>query len=137
MHTGFRRFGRLAAVVALATAAVTGLASTALADYSLNGSVTARSYLGSTGTSGVYKSYSYSVNGSAKVCVRSSSNSQNNPTDAANFSKIFIVSGGTQSWGGYGNIAVGDTVKMYVNTDAPSPLGCNGYKLAYMVWVYK
>ena len=132
-----RRGASRTGAVAVAAAAVIGLTATAaLADYQLNGNVTSRTYRGSSGVSGVYKSYSYSVAGNPQVCVRASSLSSNDPLDANNFSRIWVVTGTTQTPGGYGSIAVGNRVRMNVNTDA-SPSQCAGYKLAYQVWVYK
>jgi hypothetical protein len=123
-------------VVAVLTALLFAVSTTAAyADYQLNGNVTYRAYRGSSGISLVYKSYSYSVDGSAQVCVRSSSQSGNDPNDPNNLSRIYIVSSSGTTTGGYASIAVGNKVKMNVNTNA-SPAQCAGYKLAYQVWVY-
>lgn len=85
--------GRTLAVVAFATAVVTGSAHAAFADYSLNGKVTSRTYLGATGTGGVYKQYSYSVAGDTKVCVSSSSNSGVPQSGVARSDRVATQSG--------------------------------------------
>jgi hypothetical protein len=122
------------AVAAATSALVLGSTAAAWADYDTTGTVSSRTYQGSSGVSGVYKSYTMTAGGN-QFCVRSSSLSSNDPIDASQFTRVFIVSGGTQSFGGYGSIANGNTVKARVNESA-SPTYCNGKKLAYMVWVY-
>lgn len=133
-----RKTSRVVATATIMSGVIVGTATSALADYTLNGNVTYRILTGSSGPSGVYKAFNYSVNGSTQVCVRSASASSANPTDASQFSAITIIdSNGNRYNGGYGSIAVGDRVEMFVNTDAASPITCNGKKLAYIVRVYK
>jgi hypothetical protein len=73
--------------------------------------------------------------GGNTFCVRSSSLSSNDPIDSSQFTRVIVVSGGVQSFGGYGSVLNGRTVKANVNTSA-SPTTCNGKPLAYLVWVY-
>lgn len=126
------RTRRIIAAVATAVALVL-VPSAAWADYSVTGTVSGKTYLGADGISGVYKYYKITVGGKT-FCIRSSSVSGNDPLNAAQFSRIFIRSGGTQSFGGFPDVVNGRNVTANVNESA-SPGLCGGLKLGYMVFV--
>ena len=78
-----RKRSRAVTVVTGVTMAIGLTATAAWADYYADGHVTSRTYVGSSGVGAIYKSHTISVDGGTQICVRASSNSGNDPTDAS------------------------------------------------------
>lgn len=129
-----KRITRRFAVVLTAMSLLIGGAAAAQAAYTYTtGTLSARTYMGAKGVSGVYKVYTYKL-GTQTICMVSSSASNVDPIDSSNFSRIIVNQGGAAAFGGYATPKNGDKVRVDINTGS-SPLLCGGAPLAYLVQI--
>lgn len=129
-----KRIARRFAVIVTALTLLVGGAAAAQAAYTYTtGTLSARTYMGSKGVSGVYKVYTYKL-GNQTICMVSSSVSNADPIDSSNNTRIIVNQGGTATFGGYATPKNGDKVRVDINTGA-SPTLCGGAPLAYLVQI--